>query len=322
MLAVHLSGQTVSVKHDYPEPVPTEKDVVVDVLRAGICETDLQLMRGYMGFCGVLGHEFVGIARYGKLMGQRVVGEINCSCWQCETCLMGLPTHCPNRSVIGILNRDGAFADAISVPVKNLHVVPDSLSDDEAVFIEPVAAAYQILRQQLVRTKTRVVILGDGRLGNVCAQVLADFGCRVLVVGKHLQKLQVLNELGIETVLLSDATPNRSAEIVVDCTGSAAGLTTALQWVRPWGTVILKTTVAGEQTLALAPVVIDEVRVVGSRCGPFADAIAGLAAGRVKVKPLISARFPLEQTIEALEFTRTKPVLKVLLDPKSKTEPA
>lgn len=318
MLAVHLSGQTVSVRPDYPEPIASETEVLVDVLRAGICETDLQLMRGYMGFSGVLGHEFVGIARYGKLMGRRVVGEINCSCWHCPTCLMGLPTHCPNRSVIGILNRDGAFAETLTVPSKNLHVVPDSLSDDEAVFIEPVAAAYQILRQQLVRTQTRVVILGDGRLGNVCAQVLADFGCEVLVVGKHEQKLKVLNDLGISTVLLKDAEPRRDAEVVVDCTGSATGLPTALQWVRPWGTVILKTTVAGEQTLALAPVVIDEVRIVGSRCGPFADAIAGLEAGRVKVQPLISARFRLEQTVEALEFTRTQPVLKVLLDPPAK----
>lgn len=318
MLAVHLSGQTVSVRPDYPEPIASETEVLVDVLRAGICETDLQLMRGYMGFSGVLGHEFVGIARYGKLMGRRVVGEINCSCWHCPTCLMGLPTHCPNRSVIGILNRDGAFAETLAVPSKNLHVVPDSLSDDEAVFIEPVAAAYQILRQQLVRTQTRVVILGDGRLGNVCAQVLSDFGCEVLVVGKHEQKLKVLNDLGISTVLLKDAEPRRDAEVVVDCTGSATGLPTALQWVRPWGTVILKTTVAGEQTLALAPVVIDEVRIVGSRCGPFADAIAGLEAGRVKVQPLISARFRLEQTVEALEFTRTQPVLKVLLDPPAK----
>jgi threonine dehydrogenase-like Zn-dependent dehydrogenase len=187
------------------------------------------------------------------------------------------------------------------------------------VFIEPVAAAYQILRQQLVRTQTRAVILGDGRLGNVCAQVLSDFGCEVLVVGKHEQKLKVLNDLGISTVLLKDAEPRRDAEVVVDCTGSATGLPTALQWVRPWGTVILKTTVAGEQTLALAPVVIDEVRIVGSRCGPFADAIAGLEAGRVKVQPLISARFRLEQTVEALEFTRTQPVLKVLLDPPAKT---
>jgi threonine dehydrogenase-like Zn-dependent dehydrogenase len=314
MDAVYLSGREVEFREDQPEPEPRSHEVIVRVVRAGICETDLQLMQGYMGFAGVLGHEFVGVAESGPLAGKRVVGEINCSCFECETCRSGLPTHCPNRSVIGILNHDGAFAELVAVPQKNLHAVPDSMSTDVAVFVEPVAAAFQILRQQLVRPRQTVVVLGDGRLGNLCAQVLHRFGCRVTVVGKHAQKLAVLDSMDIDTVLLSDARPNRDLDIVVDCTGSPAGLPTAMQFVRPWGTIILKTTVAGEQTLAMAPIVIDEVSVIGSRCGPFPDAIAALNTGQVQVEPLISARFPLRQGVEALHTTASQPVLKILLD--------
>lgn len=316
MQALHLSGTSFELKHDYPIPEPLTGEVLVRVIRAGICETDLQLIQGYMGFEGVLGHEFVGIAESGSFAGQRVVGEINCSCWNCDTCRSGLPTHCPNRSVLGILGHDGAFAEYIAVPEKNLHAVPDTLSTDEAVFVEPVAAAYQILKQRLVARGQSVVVLGDGRLGNLCAQVLSDFGCKVLVVGKHKEKLRILYELdaGIETVLLNDASPSRRADVVVDCTGSSTGLPTALQHVRPWGTVVMKTTVAGEQTLALAPIVIDEVRVVGSRCGPFGDALVGLQSGRINVEKLISRRFALDQAVEALEVTSSQPVLKVLLD--------
>lgn len=314
MLAVYCSGQTIHLQEDHLTPMLTEGETMISVLTAGICETDLQIMRGYMGFEGVLGHEFVGIAQSGKLAGERVVGEINCSCWKCPTCQSGLPTHCPTRTVLGIWRRDGAFAELVQLPTKNLHRVPDSLSNDEAVFVEPVAAAYQILRQRLVSRGERVVVLGDGRLGNVCAQVLADFGCQVRVVGKHPEKLALLSALGLETVLLPDAEPNRAADVVVDCTGSASGLPTALKFVKPWGTVVLKTTVAGEQTLALAPIVIDEVRVVGSRCGPFADALEGLASGRVQVRSLIAARYPLRDAVQALQFTSSQPVLKVLLD--------
>lgn len=317
MRAIHLSGKAIDFRSDYPAPRLPEgqvAEVLVKVLRAGVCETDLQLIQGYMGFEGVLGHEFVGIAKSGPLRGERVVGEINCSCFQCDICRSGLPTHCPNRTVLGILGHDGAFADFISVPQKNLHRVPDALPTDVAVFVEPVAAAYQVLRQQLVQRHQRVAVLGDGRLGNLCAQVLADFGCEVLVVGKHENKLQILNDLGVETGLLSEVTPARQFEVVVDCTGSESGLPTALQFVKPWGTVILKTTVAGEQTMAFAPIVIDEVRIIGSRCGPFSDAIAGLESGRVQVEPLISGRFPLEKGVEAIHHTAANPVLKILID--------
>lgn len=314
MKALQLQGTQFQVRDDYPVPKPGPGEILVRVIRAGICETDLQLIKGYMGFEGILGHEFVGVAQSGEFAGQRVVGEINCSCYDCGMCHLGLPTHCPNRTVLGILGHDGAFAEYIAVPERNLHAVPKALSTDEAVFVEPVAAAYQILKQRLVERGQSVVVLGDGRLGNLCAQVLRDFGCELLVVGKHPEKLQILNQLDIDTVLLADSRPRREADVVVDCTGSETGLPTALQFVRPWGTVILKTTVAGEQTLALAPIVIDEVRVVGSRCGPFPDAIIGLESGRVQVKPLISNRFSLDDGAVALEATSSQPVLKVLLD--------
>jgi threonine dehydrogenase-like Zn-dependent dehydrogenase len=318
MRAIVLNEDQASLETDRPAPSPLTDEVMVRVLCAGICETDLQLIRGYMGFQGVLGHEFVGVAETGPFAGRRVVGEINCSCWTCDTCLAGRPTHCTNRTVLGILNHDGAFADFISVPQRNLHVVPDSLSNDVAVFTEPVAAAFQVPAQIAVRREDRIVVLGDGRLGNLCAQVLAGISDHVLVVGKHTGKLALLENLGLSTTLLSELPLERMADIVVDCTGSETGLPTALQLVRARGTIVLKTTVAGTQTTAWAPVVIDEVTIVGSRCGPFVEALGALEHGLVSVLPMISGRFDLPQGIEALEHARTKPVLKILLDVASR----
>jgi threonine dehydrogenase-like Zn-dependent dehydrogenase len=303
----------VTVQESRPAPNPGDGEVLVRVRSAGICETDLQLIKGYMGFKGVLGHEFVGVAESGPLAGRRVVGEINCACWTCETCRKGLNTHCPNRSVIGILNHDGAFADLIAVPQRNLHAVPDSLPDEIAVFTEPVAAAFQIPAQLSIHRTDRIIVLGDGRLGNLCAQVLARLSNHVTVVGKHQQKLGLLHALGLATAMVSDPIEARSADVVVDCTGSETGLPAALKLVRPRGTIVLKTTVAGTQTLAWAPFVIDEVTLVGSRCGPFDRALAALERGEVDVKPLISERFELSKGIEALERAQAKSVLKVLL---------
>lgn len=288
-------------------------EVAVDVLEAGICETDLQLCRGYMGFRGILGHEFVGIARSGRYVGQRVVGEINCACRVCSVCRSGLPTHCPERTVVGILNHDGAFAETVLIPEHNLHPVPDSLPTSTAVFVEPVAAACRIVEQVSV-TGRRVAVLGDGRLGNLSAQVLRHHGADVYVVGKHAAKLELLRHLGIRTVLLSELQSNRSCDIVVDCTGSPTGLETALQLIRPCGTIVLKTTVAATQTLHMAPFVIDEITLLGSRCGPFDAALQLLEHGVVDVASLISARFPLDQAVAAFEQASRKDVLKVLLE--------
>jgi threonine dehydrogenase-like Zn-dependent dehydrogenase len=304
----------VRIRTSQPAPTPAAGEILVRVTRAGICETDLQLIKGYMGFRGVLGHEFVGVAESGPYAGQRVVGEINCACGVCDTCRRGFPTHCSNRTVLGILNHDGAFADLIAVPQANLHLVPDSIPDDVAVFTEPVAAAYQIPAQLAIGRGDRVVVLGDGRLGNLCAQVLASFSDDVTVVGKHPHKLEIVGAMGIATAMLSDALPERAADIVVDCTGSESGLPTALRLVRPRGTIVLKTTVAGVQSMAWAPFVIDEVTLVGSRCGPFDQALAALEQGLVDVQPLISDRFSLSDGVAALDRAGEKGALKVLLD--------
>ena len=233
--------------------------------------------------------------------------------------MSGRPTHCPNRTTIGIDGHDGAFAELIAVPQRNLHRVPDAVPTDAAVFTEPLAAAFQIPAQLTVNRTDRVVVLGDGRLGNLCAQVLAGISDRVILVGKHPEKLALLNALGIETALLGDLRANvaggiNRADLVVDCTGSETGLPTALQLVRPRGTIVLKTTVAGSQQMPWAPVVIDEVTIVGSRCGPFDRALAALDAGSISVLPLISRRFDLSHGIEALEAAKSGGALKVLLD--------
>jgi threonine dehydrogenase-like Zn-dependent dehydrogenase len=312
--AIVLERDEVQVDAVRPTPAPGADEVIVRVTRAGVCETDLQLIKGYMGFRGVLGHEFVGVAESGPYAGRRVVGEINCACWRCDTCRSGLPTHCPKRTVLGILNHDGAFADLMAVPQRNLHLVPDSIPDDIAVFTEPVAAAFQIPTQLSIARTARIVVLGDGRLGNLCAQVLASIADDVLVVGKHPEKLALLDAIGVKTALLSDELPRRAADIVVECTGSESGLPTALSLVRPRGTIVLKTTVAGTQTLAWAPFVIDEVTLVGSRCGPFDRALEALEHGLVDVEPLIADRFDLSNGLMALQRAQQKGVLKVLLD--------
>ena len=311
--AILLDDQ-VRFDNGRPSPNPGDGEVLVRVTRAGVCETDLQLIKGYMGFRGVLGHEFVGVAESGPYAGQRVVGEINCACWSCETCRNGFPTHCPNRTVLGILNHDGAFADLIAVPQRNLHVVPDSIPDDIAVFTEPVAAAFQIPAQMEIAPSDRIVVLGDGRLGNLCAQVLASIADDVTVVGKHREKLAILEGLGLQTAMLSDDLPLRAADVVVDCTGSESGLPTALKLVRARGTIVLKTTVAGSHTLAWAPFVIDEITLIGSRCGPFDQALHALEHGLVDVAPLIADRFPLSDGLTALQRAQQKGVLKVLID--------
>lgn len=315
MRAVVLHEHGLSVE-DRPVPETAPGEVMVRVLKAGLCETDLQLVRGYMRFRGILGHEFVGIAESGRFRGERVVGEINCSCGQCPTCQAGLGNHCPHRTVVGILNHDGAFAEYVAVPEQNLHAVPECVSTDQAVFTEPLAAAFRILDQVSIDKSHNVIILGDGRLGNLCAQVISQTNCQLKVVGKHPRKLRLISNLGIQTVLNSELEFARRADIVIDCTGSTSGFETAVKLLRPCGTLILKTTVAGTPPLSLAPVVIDEITVIGSRCGPFARALKALADNRVDVASLIDATYSLDDALTAFERATSTPTLKLLFEPR------
>lgn len=314
MRALELQGSELRFRTDYPIAEVPAGSTRVNVIQAGICETDLQLIAGYMGFSGVLGHEFVGVAESGKFAGQRVVGEINCVCGTCEMCSRGLGNHCPNRSVIGILNHDGAFADSLIVPENNLHAVPDSMSNDLATLVEPVAAAMQIPEQVSLPSETRAAVVGDGRLGNLCAQVLRNNGCEVLVVGKHEPKLAAFASLEMKTCLLTDvATHGRSFDVVVDCAGSSSGLQTALGLVRPRGTIVMKTTVAGEHQTSLASIVIDEINLIGSRCGPFGKAIDAISQNRFELTNFVSGRFAIENYEAAFQRAQEKDTLKVVI---------
>jgi alcohol dehydrogenase len=301
----------------YPVPEPGPEESLLKVKLAGICNTDLEITRGYMGFRGVLGHEFVGVVERCAdlaLVGQRVVGEINCYCGTCSTCLAGNPTHCPQRTTLGIAGRDGTLAEYCLLPVRNLHLVPDAVSDEQAVFVEPLAAALEVLEQVHVKPTQRVVVLGDGKLGLLVAQVLHLSGCDLTVLGRHAGKLANLQRLGIATRTIEGAS-GIQADIVVDCTGQADGFEAARKMVRPRGTLVLKSTFQGENTVSLTSIVVDEVTLVGSRCGPFAPALRLLAMHLVDVEPLVTATYALEQGLEAIERARTKGALKVLVRP-------
>jgi alcohol dehydrogenase len=315
MRALVYDGQLRLVE-DYHQPVPPPGEALVRVKLAGICNTDLEIVRGYMGFQGVLGHEFVGVVEEcaeESLVGQRVVGEINCYCGECPTCRTGAPTHCPNRTTLGIGGRDGAFADYLSLPVANLHTVPEAVSDEAAVFVEPLAAALEILEQIQVKPTDRVVVLGDGKLGLLVAQVLGLTGCDLVVGGRHEEKLTILQRQGIDA-RLADGLPMGKADVVVDCTGHASGFAAARGLVKPRGTLVLKSTFHGDVEVNLSMLVVDEITLVGSRCGPFTPALRLLERGLVDVKPLISATYLLDDGVAAFEQAREKGTLKVLLD--------
>jgi threonine dehydrogenase-like Zn-dependent dehydrogenase len=313
--ALVLEGSQARVE-DVPDPEPTSDTAVVRVALAGVCNTDLELVRGYMGFRGVLGHEFVGVVEDGPedWRGRRVVGEINFACGRCESCARGLGRHCPTRRVMGIQDADGALAERVAVPVENLHAVPDSVPDARAVFTEPLAAAFEIPEQVQIDPGTECLVLGDGKLGLLAAQVLHAAGARVRCVGHHDEKLALLAKRGIETLLERDWTP-APTPLVVEATGTAAGFAAAVATTQPRGTLVLKSTVAEHPSLDLAPLVIHEIQVVGSRCGPFAPALAALAAEAVDVDALVSARVPLACAAEALERAARPGVLKVLVEP-------
>jgi alcohol dehydrogenase len=303
------------LRHDphYPDPVPPDGHVLIRVTKAGICNTDLEIVRGYMGFSGVPGHEFVGVAQGGEWDGRRVVGEINLACGQCETCLRGMPTQCPNRTTLGIDRHDGAFADYLTLPSVNLHPVPDSVSDEQAVFVEPLAAALQTLHQTHLSPHQRVVLLGAGKLGLLVAQVVSLTGCELTVVVRHQRQADLLAGWGIPTARAGELAP-RSADVVVDCTGTAEGFKEALNLVKPRGVVHLKSTYHGLPQADLTRVVVDEVRIDSSRCGPFEAALRLLARGLIDVEPLIEARYPLAEGLAAFERAGRQGTLKVILD--------
>ncbi len=315
MNALHLGSDGPSLVQKNPEPRFGEAHVRVRL--AGVCATDLELIKGYMGFEGTLGHEWIGEVEScedARLVGQRVVGDINCPCGVCATCAAGRPTHCPSRTVLGIVGRDGAFAEHLSLPAANLHRVPDSVSDEAAVFVEPLAAACEILEQVQVRPSMRVLVLGTGRLGQLCARVLALTGADVAAIGRNPATLRLLPG-GIRSVALSDARAEVGADIVVDCTGNPDGIGLASSLLRPRGTLVLKTTVHDVGRIEPNRWVIDELTVVGSRCGPFEPALRLLASGAIDPRPLITARYALRDGLQALERAAAPGAVKVLIEP-------
>lgn len=300
----------LKLEREYPAPRAPAGESRVRVRRAGICNTDLEITRGYMGYRGVLGHEFVGIVEEGELRGARVVGEINAYDGTCPTCLRGDVTHCPNRTTLGIVNRDGALAEYLTLPTRNLHRVPDAVSDAQAVFAEPLAAACEITDRVHIRPTDRVGVIGDGKLGLLCAQVLHLTGCDLLAVGRHADKLMILKMRGIATTTEPELIRG-TFDVVVDCTGQASGFELARRLLRPRGTLVLKSTFHGAQEMPFAPIVIDEISIVGSRCGPFAPALRLLEQNLIDVESMISAELPLARGVEAFERAATPGILKV-----------
>ncbi len=315
MKGIWLENKQIQLRNDIPIPEPAPGEALVRVLAAGICNTDLELLRGYYPYAGILGHEFVGVVTQGpdNLLNRRVVGEINAACGECRFCRRGIPTHCENRTVLGIVNRNGAFADYLCLPVENLHPVPDNVPTEVATFTEPIAAALEIQQQVDIYPEDKVLVVGDGKLGQLVAQTLALTGCELLAIGRHQDKLANLEARGIKTGF-ADAVTDRAFDISVDCTGNASGFDLARRALRSRGTLVLKSTYAGNLSLDASSLVVDEITMIGSRCGPFPAALELLAQGKINVKPLIQARYPLIEGIEAFAKAQTKGVLKVLVE--------
>ncbi len=323
-----ISGTTAELKA-VPVPVPAEGECLVRVLIAAVCNTDLEIMKGYMGFAGVVGHEFVGVvesapAGHEGLVGKRVVGDINLVCGNvesCFTCACGWDrarNHCPVRTVLGILNKDGTYQERITLPAKNLHIVPDHVSSETAAFAEPLAAAFRIVEQKLVTPADKVAVVGDGKLGILIAEVLGrtqaeSGGPNVVFVGRHPEKMALVSAAAaIETAASDTVLPSRAAsfDVVVDATGSPAGLDLARSLCRPLGTLVLKSTCAAGTDFNTAPFVVDELKIIGSRCGPFPPALELMASG-LDLTPLITATFPLSEAAAAVAKAATKGTIKV-----------
>ena len=336
MKALRCQNQNVSIE-DVPRPAAGD-EVLVRVTLSGICNTDLEIARGYAGFQGTLGHEFVGVveevsetrapARVSQdhtgpsltvglpTPGQRVVGEINAGCGHCELCRSGDSRHCPNRTVLGIVGRDGAHAEFLKLPRINLLPVPNEVSDEQAVFTEPLAAACGILERVTITPGTKVAVIGDGKLGLLCAQVLGTTGAVVTLIGRHANKLQIAQNRNVET-MLSDKTRQRQGEfdVVVEASGSAAGFDQALDLLRPRGVLVLKSTFHGATGVDAARIVVNEISVVGSRCGRFAPALKLLSERAVDVESMISEEFKLADGVRALARAADPGIMKILLRP-------
>lgn len=303
---------------NYEKPVPKKGEALIKIIMAGICNTDYEITKGYMGYKGILGHEFVGIVEeindYDKtLLGKRVVGEINNGCEECDLCHQGLQRHCFNRQTLGIWKKDGCFAEYLTWPVKDLLEVPSNVSDEQAVFVEPLAAGLEILEQLHIQPIEKVVILGDGKLGLTTALALNASNIDVLLVGKHQNKLEIAAKQSVKTKLLNDLEIKKEWDFVVEATGSISGFESALALVKPRGTLVLKSTVAASKEFNLAPIVIDEIRVQGSRCGQFAPALRLLASNKVDFSPMISGIYGIDDAIAGFEKNKEKDTLKVLL---------
>jgi len=320
MRGLRFDGSSARLVPDIPVPVPPKGEALVRVSLAGICNTDLEILRGYVPFRGVLGHEFVGTVEsapgHEDLVGERVVGEINATCGECAACLAGRGHHCAARTVLGISGRDGCIAEFCVLPVRNLHPVPPSVPDEAAVFVEPLAAAFRIPEQIAFDGSERVLVMGDGKLGLLTAMALVGLAGKVVVSGRHEEKLAIAADAGART-FMAEELDEAGFDIVVEATGSPFGLAEALARVRPLGTVVLKSTVAGETTAPLSVAVVNEVTIVGSRCGPFEPALHALESGDVDPSPLVKACYPLAEAEAALARAAEPGVLKVLIDCRS-----
>lgn len=314
MKALYLENTVLELR-DVELPKPASNQALVKVKMAGICNTDIELVKGYMGFNGILGHEFVGVVEESsqpELIGKRVCGEINLGCGRCDYCSKGLSRHCPNRSVLGIVNQAGVFAEYVAIPNENLQIVPDSISNEAAVFVEPIAAAFEILEQVHIQPDQRIAVIGDGKLGLLICQVLKLTCAELILVGKHESKLELARSFGINAIP-KDKQNLEKFDIVVEASGSPTGFSTAMSLVRPRGTFVLKSTFASNLEINAAPIVIDEINIVGSRCGQFKPAIRALEQNQVQTSPLVDSVYPFEKVLEAFERAKSPGTLKVLL---------